>query len=535
MPLRTIIAKDMPSALAKVHNELGQDVVILHTRLVKRGGVWGMFQKPMVEVTAADKAMVIKYRKQRAAEVAKTQPRGTGSSATGHATDDAATTPKQRERQGSPAWVQLAEPKAGEVRAKATATTGATSGTAGDLIRKTYAAAMVELQKQHATAASSTPTPAMVGSQVTTRTSPINQTVGLSSASTQATAATVKDQQVGGGAQGVKATATTTQTPMVLPIAAAQEQLTAEMRTVQRMVGRMMRRRQLEKSGAIGEGIDHQTTGHQAGDLPDPLLDQYLAMMKQEVAEEIAEEILGQVRQKLPDAQVHDAVKVKAAVLEAMAKLIPVDPQPMSFAKACDGRMRVIALIGPTGVGKTTTVAKLAANLKLRQKKNIGLVTIDTYRIAAVEQLRTYAQIIGVPLEVASSPSDLADALARCRARGCEVVLMDTAGRSQRDDPKLEQLAMMLRAAQPDEVHLVLSSTCTQSVLEQAVERFSRLRTDRIIFTKLDEAVSFGVLLNVSRKLNKRLSFVTTGQEVPHDIEPGRAQRLAALVLGEGA
>lgn len=324
---------------------------------------------------------------------------------------------------------------------------------------------------------------------------------------------------------------------MVLPIAAAQEQLTQEMRTVQRMVGRMMRRRQHEKIGTKHQATLYETEPESAQnhDLSDPLLDQYLAMMKQEVAEEIAEEILGQVRQKLPDAAAHDAGKVKSAVLEAMAKLIPVDPQPMSFAKACDGRMRVIALIGPTGVGKTTTVAKLAANLKLRQKKNIGLVTIDTYRIAAVEQLRTYAQIIGVPLEVASSPTEVADALSRCRARGCEVVLMDTAGRSQRDDPKLDQLAKMLQAAQPDEVHLVLSSTCTQSVLEQAVERFSRLRTDRIIFTKLDEAVSFGVLLNVSRKLNKRLSFVTTGQEVPHDIEPGRAQRLAALVLGEGA
>jgi flagellar biosynthesis protein FlhF len=113
------------------------------------------------------------------------------------------------------------------------------------------------------------------------------------------------------------------------------------------------------------------------------------------------------------------------------------------------------------------------------------------------------------------------------------VVLIDTAGRSQHDREKLSQLKSFIEAAQPDEVHLVLASTGTQKVLMQAIERFSEVRTDRIIFTKLDEAVSFGVLVNVIRRVNKRLSFVTTGQEVPHQIEPGRGERLAGLILGE--
>jgi flagellar biosynthesis protein FlhF len=183
-------------------------------------------------------------------------------------------------------------------------------------------------------------------------------------------------------------------------------------------------------------------------------------------------------------------------------------------------------------VGKTTTLAKLAATFKLRDKKKVALVTIDTYRIAAVDQLRTYANIIKVPLHVVLSPEELSDALAQCR--GYDVVLIDTAGRSQRDCDRLDDLRQFIAMADPHEVHLVLSSTASQQVLEQAVDRFTKVRIDRIIFTKLDEAVSFGVLLNVVRRVNKQLSYVTTGQEVPHQIEPGRSERLADLILGQG-
>jgi len=122
--------------------------------------------------------------------------------------------------------------------------------------------------------------------------------------------------------------------------------------------------------------------------------------------------------------------------------------------------------------------------------------------------------------------------MARCQEY--DVVLIDTAGRSQRDDEKLEDLRRSMEVADPHEIHLVLASTCSQRVLMEAVERFSRIRIDRVIFTKLDEAVNFGVLLNVARRVNKRLSYLTTGQDVPHQIEPGRSHRLAELIMGEG-
>lgn len=301
---------------------------------------------------------------------------------------------------------------------------------------------------------------------------------------------------------------------------AAGDELAQEMRVVQRMVSRMMRQQRQR---------DVQSGGR--GDMPDKLFDQYLTLLRQEVTEELAEEVIQQVQGSLRPQDFEDAAAVRRAVHDAVAGLIPTDAAAAGpSARPADGRPRTIALIGPTGVGKTTTIAKLAATFKLRQKQNVGLITLDTYRIAAVDQLRTYANIIGLPLHVVISPEELRAALQKCQ--GCDVVLIDTAGRSQRDDPRLGQLKSFIAAADPHEVHLVLSSTGALSVLMDAVERFSAIRTDRILFTKLDEAVSFGVLLNVARKVNKRLSYVTTGQEVPHQIEASQPDRLAELVLG---
>jgi flagellar biosynthesis protein FlhF len=190
----------------------------------------------------------------------------------------------------------------------------------------------------------------------------------------------------------------------------------------------------------------------------------------------------------------------------------------------------VVALIGPTGVGKTTTLAKIAANLQIREGKRVGLITLDTYRIAAIDQLRRYAELLGSPLKAVNTSDELREALA---AMGdCEFILIDTAGRSPTDTMKLNELKGFLDAAAPDEVHLVLSSAASQVCIERAIERFSAVRVDKIIFTKLDEAVHVGVVLNVIRKVNKTLSYVTTGQNVPDDIEVGKGSKLAQMLLG---
>jgi flagellar biosynthesis protein FlhF len=277
-----------------------------------------------------------------------------------------------------------------------------------------------------------------------------------------------------------------------------------------------------------------QRTTHLAGqrpDLPEELSKAYLALLQQQVAEEIAWRVVEDVKADLTPEQLSSPAAVRERLTARLADLVPTSA-PSHLARPATGAgCRSICLIGPTGVGKTTTIAKLAAALKLRQKQTVGLITIDTYRIAAVDQLRTYANIIGVPLKVVLTPTELESALHDMRH--CDTVLIDTAGRSPADDLKLAELAGFVQAAKPTEVHLVLSSTCTQAAMEAALTKFSTVRVDQIIFTKLDEAVSFGVLLNVARKASKTLSYVTTGQDVPDHVEVGQPRRLAKLILGE--
>ena len=298
-----------------------------------------------------------------------------------------------------------------------------------------------------------------------------------------------------------------------------------ELAQVRCMVTQLMRQQKLAATGKpAGGGVD---------DLPDALAAQYLRLLEQEVAEELAQEIVLAVSTTLDDGEMKDAKACAKAVHDEIAKRLPTDPEAGKLKDTEDGRPRTIALVGPTGVGKTTTLAKLAATFKLKQGKKVGLITMDTFRIAAVEQLRTYARIIGLPLKVVNTSGELNEALAAFKRDGVDAVLIDTAGRSQRAHEKIGELSEILEAADPHEVHLVLSSTANQKVLLEIVERFSRIEVDRIIFTKLDETVTCGVLLNVARRVGKRVSYLTTGQEVPHQIEAGSSDRLASLVMGE--
>src|SRR5690606_6121989 len=203
------------------------------------------------------------------------------------------------------------------------------------------------------------------------------------------------------------------------------------------------------------------------------------------------------------------------------------------ITRTAKGRPQIVALIGPTGVGKTTTVAKLAANLKLRENQKVGLITIDTYRIAAIDQLKKYAEIINAPLSVVSHPAEIKDAIARMADH--DFILIDTAGRSPRDAVKLKELRAFLEAAAPDEVHLVLSTVCGLDSLKLALERFSGVRADRLIFTKLDEAAEVGVVLNVVAETKLPLSYLTHGQDVPNDIDVAAAGRMALMMTEPSA
>jgi flagellar biosynthesis protein FlhF len=191
---------------------------------------------------------------------------------------------------------------------------------------------------------------------------------------------------------------------------------------------------------------------------------------------------------------------------------------------------KVVALIGPTGVGKTTTIAKLAADFALVKHKKVKVITIDTYRIAAVEQLRTFMDIIDIPLNVVTSPDEMRGAV-RCRER-YDLILIDTAGRSQRNKMQIAELASFIEAASPDQVHLVLSATTGYRNAAEIIEKFGSIPVHKYLITKLDEAASFGTLLNVAALCGKPLSYVTNGQTVPDDIQEAGPAIISELVTG---
>lgn len=265
----------------------------------------------------------------------------------------------------------------------------------------------------------------------------------------------------------------------------------------------------------------------QCPQVPEELVDYYVQLISNQVADELAAEILKTLQKQVRPEHLSQPEYVKEKLADQLEKLIPTSG-PILRTKTVGPH--VVALIGPTGVGKTTTLAKLAANLKLREKHRVGLITLDTFRIAAVDQLKRYADIIGSPLRVVQTGEELREAV---RAMSdCDFLLIDTAGRSPNDTMKLNELRGLLSTIEPDEVHLVLSSTASEDCINLAVSRFSEVRVDKIIFTKLDETAHVGVVLNVVRKVNKSLSYITTGQDVPDDIEVGRGRRLAQLILG---
>ncbi len=193
------------------------------------------------------------------------------------------------------------------------------------------------------------------------------------------------------------------------------------------------------------------------------------------------------------------------------------------------GTRRIVALVGPTGVGKTTTIAKLASKFHLQEGIRIGLVTTDTFRSAAVDQLRTYSDALGLPLEVAGSSEELQAALARLGDR--ELVLIDTAGRSPKDEPRLAELKAMLRGSPIDEMHLVLSLTTSPRTMTDLAEHFRSLNPTALLLTKLDEAAGPGAIYSAARRLSTAVSYITTGQAVPDDIEVANPLRIAGLMI----
>jgi flagellar biosynthesis protein FlhF len=285
---------------------------------------------------------------------------------------------------------------------------------------------------------------------------------------------------------------------------------------------------QISQLQALVEDLCRRTRGQGHHDLPESLFRIYTDLIEAEIGDDTARDLVEHLRREA-DGELDDPMMLRARLARIVEQQLPASG-PIRLEP---GRRRLVALVGPTGVGKTTTIAKLAANFRLREKKRVGLITVDTYRIAAVEQLRTYADIIDLPMHVVSTPREMRDAVNSLSSM--DLVLLDTAGRSPHDDVKIQELKSFLIEAQADEVHLVLSSTIGGSSLEKTARQFGAVGTTHLLLTKLDEAAGLGHLLPLARSSGLPISYVTDGQSVPDDISTADPARLARIVLGHEA
>lgn len=190
-----------------------------------------------------------------------------------------------------------------------------------------------------------------------------------------------------------------------------------------------------------------------------------------------------------------------------------------------------VVLVGPTGVGKTTTIAKLAGRLSLLEKKKVGLITIDTYRIGAVEQLKTYADIMNIPFKVVFTIKEMEAAVEAMS--DCDVILIDTTGRSSKNAMQISELRAFVEKVNTDNIHLVISCTTKNKDINSIVEGYKQLKYNNVIITKLDETQSYGSIINILEIAKKPISFITTGQNVPDDIRKPSTKEISNLILGE--
>lgn len=280
----------------------------------------------------------------------------------------------------------------------------------------------------------------------------------------------------------------------------------------------------LEEIKSIKQRLEELSAGKSNVEEEIPNLNRVINVLKEN---DFSDDFIREVRNRFKEElTLKDAVdlgifekKLKSYISERIVTSGPIEPGK--------GKPKVVVLIGPTGVGKTTTIAKLAATYGVLQKHDVELFTVDSYRIAAIEQLGKYAELMQIPFAVINTREEFKNAVSASKA---EIIFVDTAGRSQKNSLGLAELRNVLDGVQRNiEIHLVISATAKYRDALDIISRFSQFAYSNIIITKLDETNTLGPILSVLNK-DKKLSYVTTGQGVPDDIELANKQKLLDMI-----
>lgn len=523
MQLKTYRANSMAEALAEVKQDLGSDAVILHARSVKIGGIMGVGARNQYEITASTAAAAPAVRPRPAA---RPDPRSVADRA--NQTKDlfepatfapATLRPNQASTQGPapvPTPTSSSVPTLGPVDAPAQAPVVAPGTTSGQPRANTLQSPAPFAPARPATRGGAPAAPLRLPAQdvdASSLVSPVQEDrPGLPH---------VEPKPYAAGESGVqRATVPSTRVSFRPSSREVVQSIESELESIKRLLGQVLQQ-QWSASARVG-----QYEGPVRSE--NPLSDLYLRLTERRVAPALASRLTGEIRDALERDELADGAIVRSALLSRMASLIRISDS-FSSPPPAGKSASVIAVVGPTGVGKTTSIAKMAATCRLRHAKRVGLLTCDTYRIAAVEQLRTYASILGLPLKVALTPMELVSA--RAELGDCDVIFVDTPGRAPSDTRRVDELRRFVEAIAPTQTFFALAASSDEDVLRRSLRAFAPASPDRVLLTKIDEAESLGAVFSVLCESGLPLSCVTTGQEVPDDLEAADSERFARWVL----
>ncbi|WP_172194458.1 flagellar biosynthesis protein FlhF [Saccharibacillus qingshengii] len=475
MIVKRYVVETMIEAMQKIRTDLGSDAVILSTKETKVGGLFGLFGKKMLEVVAA----------------------------------------LETEKKADEKARKTTEPPAPTLSVPAAIPRSAGAGA----YRKASAAGasqqMPDAQKEKVT------------------TLETGQNVAVSSSIKSLENLHIKpeaqssDNSFNGSMRPAPSPERRTTVPEdYTPAVQAEQQLQLE-RSIREFQGERVQAgedRLYEELHRMRLMIDKLSKSDDRSDpLPENLEKLLTRLREQHVEETLIEEWLENVRSS-------DEAAFSISSAEALKQTI------RDFATTREGggigaETRIVYIAGPTGVGKTTTIAKLAAEQMFKKKRKVGFITSDTYRISAIEQLRTYASILNVPLEVVQSPGDLQRAFQKLE--GCDLILMDTAGRNYRNEMLVSELQALIAPVEHSETYLVLSLTSKYGDMAEITENFSQYPLDKVIFTKADETGSFGSIFRLLHQYPLKYSYITNGQNVPDDLLLPGGELLVDVLLGE--
>lgn len=504
MQIKSFKAPTLKEAMANVKSELGVDAVILHTNKIKKGGILGFHTKEIVEVIAAIEDEPVVKEQKPAMDTGAASEAVLQAAAAARASRNSAPEP-QPTGNFTPRNMVSQYQTAGTIEAISHAMAQNTpSPTFGEVL-----ASVNRAQEQAESGESDSGTlPQQLSDQpvANEQVAPVQPAVDVNSGVEQPVVKEESAEPMKAAAESLtqdRDTETASEDATDLDV---KEQEILDLQN------------QLEEMKSML--VEMSRNKDEAGGIPN--------LQRAMEAQGISQHVLEDMISKLNGTEIL-APQNSIKALKALEKYVRKAIRIANGITLYSDKPKIVALIGPTGVGKTTTLAKIAAKFVLEEGAKVALITADTYRISAVEQLKTYSDILGLPLEIVYNPQALQEAIEKHRDK--QLILLDTAGRSQYNAYQMKELSELLNIDADIEKHLVMSATTKTSDGLELLDNFSLCKPDRVIFTKVDETKTHGIILNILHRRKAALSYLTNGQSVPDDIEPASIEKLAELLL----